>query len=189
MTSRPTEGAGNAGRSTRPQPCVQNVKAHKRSHHGHAGTPGIPRAMVLTVSFALSLVSRACCHHRRPRCRSNRHQLDASIGASGPHDFAVRKIRALVSSAACVHRIPFPTSVTIASRPSCETRWRGLVEMICPTGKAKNFSERDWTGKIRLNCFDKSGFTRRRQRLHFVALNASCISFDCANRSLPVEAM
>jgi hypothetical protein len=61
--------------------------------------------------------------------------------------------------------------------------------MICPTGKAKNFSERDWTGKIRLNCFDKSGFTRRRQRLHFVALNASCISFDCANRSLPVEAM
>jgi hypothetical protein len=31
------EGAGNAGRSTHPQPCVQNKKAHKRSHHGHIG--------------------------------------------------------------------------------------------------------------------------------------------------------
>ncbi len=31
------EGAGNAGRSLRPQPCVQNKKAHKRSHHGHIG--------------------------------------------------------------------------------------------------------------------------------------------------------
>jgi hypothetical protein len=28
-------------------------------------TPGIPRAMVLTVSFVISLVSRACCHHRQ----------------------------------------------------------------------------------------------------------------------------
>ena len=32
-------------------------------------------------------------------------ELDASIEASGPHDFAVRKIRALVSNAAYVHRI------------------------------------------------------------------------------------
>jgi len=28
-------------------------EAHKRSHHGHTGWPGIPRAMVLTVSFVL----------------------------------------------------------------------------------------------------------------------------------------
>jgi len=31
------EGAGNAGRSVRPQPCVRNSRAHKRSHHGHTG--------------------------------------------------------------------------------------------------------------------------------------------------------
>jgi len=30
--------------------CVVNTRV---SHHGHAGSPGIPRAMVLTVSFAL----------------------------------------------------------------------------------------------------------------------------------------
>jgi len=34
------------------------------------------------------------------------HQLDASVGATGPHGFAVRKISALVSSATRVHRIP-----------------------------------------------------------------------------------
>ena len=32
-----SEGAGNAGRSMRPQPCVRNKKAHKHSHHGHTG--------------------------------------------------------------------------------------------------------------------------------------------------------
>jgi hypothetical protein len=57
------------------------------SHHGHAGTPGIPRAMVLTASFALSRVTGLCCH---PRRRNRFHRLDASVGASGPHDFAVR---------------------------------------------------------------------------------------------------
>jgi hypothetical protein len=34
------------------------------------------------------------------------HELDASTGASEPHDLAVRKIDALVSSTARVHRIP-----------------------------------------------------------------------------------
>jgi len=55
---------------------------------------------------------------------------------------------------------PAPRFVTIASRPSCETRRRGLVEMICPTGKAKNFFDKDWTGQISLNCFNKSNFWR-----------------------------
>ena len=50
-------------------------------------TPGIPRAMVLTVSFALSPVTGLVCHRRQ---RNRFRQLDASVGASGPHDFAVR---------------------------------------------------------------------------------------------------
>jgi hypothetical protein len=44
-------------------------------------------------------------------------KLDASVEASGPHDFAVR-VRTFVKRAARVHRIPHPTSVTIAKRPS-----------------------------------------------------------------------
>ena len=34
------------------------------------------------------------------------HELDASVEASGPHDFAVRELSALVFGAARVHRIP-----------------------------------------------------------------------------------
>src|SRR6266852_5158404 len=38
-----SEGAGNAGRPTRPQPRVQNKKAHEHSHHGHTGNhPAFP---------------------------------------------------------------------------------------------------------------------------------------------------
>jgi hypothetical protein len=41
---------------------MQNKKAYEHSHHGHTGTPGIPRAMVLTVSFVLFPVTGLCCH-------------------------------------------------------------------------------------------------------------------------------
>jgi hypothetical protein len=57
-----------------------------------------------TVSFVLSSVTGLSCHRRPKKLASQ--ELDASVGASGPHDFAVRKISALVSSAARVHRIP-----------------------------------------------------------------------------------
>jgi hypothetical protein len=53
------------GASARPQPCVQNKKHTSVVTTVTPETPGIPRAMVLTVSFALSLVNRACCHHPR----------------------------------------------------------------------------------------------------------------------------
>src|ERR1700731_4327116 len=50
-------------------------------------SPGIPRAMVLTVSFVLSPVTGLSCHRRLADTPA---KLDASVGASGPHDFAVR---------------------------------------------------------------------------------------------------
>jgi hypothetical protein len=49
--------------------------------------PGIPRAMVLTVSFALSPVTGLVCHRH---LRNTFRKLDTSVGASGPHDFVVR---------------------------------------------------------------------------------------------------
>jgi hypothetical protein len=67
------------------------VKSIRVSHHGHTGSPGIPYAMVLTGSFALSPVTGLVCHRRQRSCL---RQLDASVGASGPHDFAVR-VRAI----------------------------------------------------------------------------------------------
>jgi hypothetical protein len=52
-------------------------------------------------------------------------ELDASVGASGPHDFAVR-FRAARLQRQSVHRIPYPTFVTIAKRPS-----RGSERRVC----------------------------------------------------------
>ncbi len=62
---RKTEGAGKAGCPMHPQPRVRNLsEAHERSHRGFAGTPGLPCAMVLTVSFVLSPVIGLVCHRR-----------------------------------------------------------------------------------------------------------------------------
>ena len=74
-------------RCTRSLAC-ENKKAHEHSHHGHTGSPGIPYAMVLTVSFVLSPVTGLVCHRHLADTSA---KLDASVGASGPHDFAVRR--------------------------------------------------------------------------------------------------
>jgi hypothetical protein len=77
-------------------------------------TPGIPRAMVLTAYSALSPVTGLVCHRRQRSCL---RQLDASVGASGPHDFAVRR-SAPSSEAPPASTASRPAFVTIASRPS-----------------------------------------------------------------------
>ena len=64
-------------------------------------TPGIPRAMVLTVSFGLSPVIGLVCHRRFAFTA----KLDAGVEASGPHDFAVR-LGAVRQKHHHVHRIP-----------------------------------------------------------------------------------
>jgi hypothetical protein len=90
------------------------IKAHELVTTVTPESPDIPRAMVLTVSFALSPVTGLVCHRRQ---RNLFRQLDASVGASGPHAFAVRLQRrsSLAPSASTASR---PASVTIASRPS-----------------------------------------------------------------------
>src|SRR5450631_3393200 len=103
--------------------------------------------MVLTVSFALSPVTGLFCHRRlrlkfclSPVGPTQLRELDASVGASGPHDFAVRdcisRPRAVDHSQA--HHPPcnpiarktlprpphpHPASVTIAIRPL----WGGMA--------------------------------------------------------------
>jgi hypothetical protein len=114
------------------------VESTQASHHGHAGSPGIPRAMVLTGSFALSPVTGLCCHRHLADTSA---KLDASVGASGPHDFAVRLTRRSLSapSASIASR---PASVTIASRPSVgvqflenkpklSRKFKSLIFLVC----------------------------------------------------------
>jgi hypothetical protein len=80
-------------------------KKHAAVTTGSAEITGIPCAMVLTVSFALSPgTGLSCPRHLRIIIR----RLDASVGASGPRDFAVR---------AGVARL-FDTITSIASRPA-----------------------------------------------------------------------
>jgi hypothetical protein len=75
--------------------------------------------MVLTVSFVLSLVTGLIVTIAPEKVASQ--ELDASAGASGPHDFAVRDLRCS-SSAHSRPPHPAPTFVTIAKRPSHEAR-------------------------------------------------------------------
>ena len=77
--------------------------------------------------------------------REHRHPLDASVEASGPHDFAVRV------STIRQERYPRPSHPALHVRddretpPLVEAGRRELVKMICPTGKAENFSCGIWT--------------------------------------------
>jgi hypothetical protein len=56
--------------------------------------------MVLTVSSGLSPVTGLFCHRRSQEAYKKlaSRELDASVGASGPHGFAVRKISAFVTA-------------------------------------------------------------------------------------------
>ena len=115
---RPERARGMPDASAHPQPCVRNEKAHKHSHYGRAGITRHSRTrMVLTVSFALSPGTGLSCPRRLV---DHPTKLDASVGASGPHDFAVRLTRHS-SKAPPRPPHPAPTSVTIAIRPSCGT--------------------------------------------------------------------
>ena len=85
--------------------------------------------MVLTVSFALSPVTGLFV---TVIGGSDFRQLDASVGASGPHDFAVRS-RTVRRQATKTSTASRPTFVTMANAPlSGETG--EAVEVICPSG-------------------------------------------------------
>src|SRR6266581_8341069 len=120
--------------------------------------------MVLTVSFVLSSVTMLFCHRRLcgygfVQARLGRLAsagLDASLGASEPHDFAVRfsifrPARRSIAHRPCppaLHHVacpmpprpphPIPTFVTMANAPL----WDGTVrisELICVRPETKYF--------------------------------------------------
>src|ERR1700761_7070625 len=108
------EGAGNAGCAVHPQSRVELVTRG-------VVTTGPPEHPAFPARWCYGLL-RALPGDRAflppsPPGRLPR-ELDASVGASGPHDFAVH-VSAVRQERLRVHRIPRPTSVTIATRPSC----------------------------------------------------------------------
>jgi hypothetical protein len=97
-----SEGAGNAGCTLHPRSRVQKCAKRRTRAYRAAEASDIPCAMALRLISCSPRSGRARCHRRR---RNGFHRLDASIGASGPHDFTVR-IRTVRQRHIRVHRIP-----------------------------------------------------------------------------------
>ena len=124
--TRPSrEGAGKTGCALHPRSHVpqQTTNAHEQTGSAETLRPSLRNGLRLIP-----------CSPRRdqslfvtvaPKKRELLANLTPAIGASGPHDFAVRLTRC--SSKA--HRrppLPAPTSVTMANAPSLGTGWRGI---------------------------------------------------------------
>jgi hypothetical protein len=144
LSSAPNEGVGNAGCPLHPRPRVRFVVVRStRVTTSTPESPGIPARNGFNGFLRALPGDRALCH-RRPRTnvvsearlgRHNIRELDASVGASGPHDFAVRWQRLSSACSSIAHRSfdppcnpvarktlprpphPHPASVTIAIRP------------------------------------------------------------------------
>ena len=92
------EGVGNAGCPLHPRPRVHFVLVERtRVTTSTPESPGIPARNGFTTYFVLSPVTGLFCHRRlriwfclSPVGPTQLRELDASVGASGPHDFAVR---------------------------------------------------------------------------------------------------
>src|SRR6202047_912463 len=115
--SRPlqSKGAGNAGRPMRPiAACAMVVVERTRVSQVTPESPGTPRAMVYGLFRALP-GDRAFLPPSPAKVAFR--ELDASVGASGPHVFAVRITRRS-SSSASASTASRPAAVTIATRPS-----------------------------------------------------------------------
>ena len=152
--------------------CTRSLACEMKKHTSkspqvHQDCPAFPHAMVLTVSFVLSPVIgflvtvigglRLC---QPGWIDKNLRQLDASAGASGPHDFAVRDMHLSSTRAdrsqvaACpaitsraqrcrVHRIPSRV------RDDHDTPLVGQdmrdLEVIWVRREAKHFCKWGWT--------------------------------------------
>jgi hypothetical protein len=119
-------------RRARSLACRKNTRV---SHHGHAGNTRHSPRNGFNGYFALSPVTGLFCH-RRPQIESA--NLTPASGRQD-HTTSPSARRTLVRCAAHVHRIPCPTSVTIAKRPSV---WDGMardMQVICVRREWKYF--------------------------------------------------
>jgi len=93
----------------------------------------------------LSLVTGLSCHHR---LRFLTRKLDASVGASGPHAFAVRNIAArpraqgardIVASTAACHNVSDVANAPLAGQDAHQ------MPVICLERKVKLLATSAWT--------------------------------------------
>src|SRR6202140_1125945 len=144
----PSEGAGNAGRPMRPiAACAEVVELSTRVSQVTPESPGIPRAMVLTASFALSPVTGLSCH-RRPR-----KLLSANLTpASGRQDHTTSPSASRIARQARSLRPPHPAPrfVTLRNAPLWDGTAR-VIKVIWVFGKSEYFCKEGWTEGL-INC-------------------------------------
>jgi hypothetical protein len=162
----PQEGAGATPRRERGMPGAHRarslackIESTRVSHHGHAGSSGIPRATVLTGCSALSLVTGLVCHHRPQEALL----LEDLTPASGRQDHtsspSARQRSRQPRRPRPSH--PCPTFVTIAKRPFV---WAGMaegMEVIWVGSEQEYFCGEDWTTQISLIAQEKFSFARK----------------------------
>src|SRR3954447_6964793 len=122
---------------------MQNKKAYELVTTGKPDDPAFPHAMVLTVSFVISPVIGLVCHRRF----ASAAKLDASVEASGPHDFAVRVQPRSSAVPNSVHRIPSRVRDD-RERPSVG-RDGAIRTVFCLVLEARYFCGQGWTGDLR----------------------------------------
>jgi len=143
-----TEGAGKAGCPPHPWSACRK-KARGRTT-GTGGSSGLPCAMALRLirdlpgdhAWLPPSSARRVSVFANLTPASERQDHTTSPSAQPP--LVAQKLR----PAMCVHRIPLPTSVTIASRPSygCETG--ESIVLICPTTQCPEVRHVGTTGKM-----------------------------------------
>jgi hypothetical protein len=106
--------------------------------------------MVLTVSFALSLVTGLSCHHRKPQCESIVAHLTPASGrqdhtTSPSADCAVRLLGATASTASRTN-----VRDDRETPPHCGRGTAVLMDVIWVKREGKYFFAKDWTGSISL---------------------------------------
>src|SRR6266478_2689647 len=118
-------------------------KAHERSHHGHAGAARHSPRNGFNGFLRALLGDRACLP---PSPRGNNFPRNLTP-ASGRQDHTTSPSASWRSrqSAARVHRIPCPTSVTIAKRPFEVGRDGYVIMLLLPNREANYFFKRGWT--------------------------------------------
>jgi hypothetical protein len=136
------EGAGNAGCRLHPwsacrKKCTrQNHRFSRYNRHSlrngfnglYVVSPVRPGFVVTVISVMRSIIAKSA-----PASGRRDHTTSPSAIRHSSRDDRV-------------HRIPLPTSVTIAKRPSCGSETRGSIVVICPTAQ----EEMCTTGNLRM---------------------------------------
>ena len=103
----------------------------RKHQQGSRNTPAFP-SQWFTAYFVLSQVTGLYCHLPR-ETRMRLRELNASVGAPGPHDFAVREFRRS-SRASTASTASHRNVRDVRNAPLNRVRRGELVELICPTG-------------------------------------------------------